>query len=497
MSAQSSPSPHQAATPELDEANLPKGQCRYILLLPEIKGHRCACVNFSLNRSMPSATCDCGHLACFHVKSVEPTAEAQEMERLRQRVTELEEQLDLERPGGLGGLVGRMSSMEELVERSKDEIQQEVKGSYRQLTRIWQSVDQLEKKLASLEEGQNKQNQRLAAHDSDVQRLDNFTMELREAEEILEEKIEEMKSDPNRSASRGRRRRKSSSRARNTVSSRQTLPLHTLSAQAEPGSDDGPDATSATEPAPPLGPPHPSRRVPRCLPTGSWTVHVSLLPTASHPFPFEKDTNAYKRCLSRGLHQMVAIGGTDSESIESAVSKAFEGLLRGRPWMPLQAKLCDAETLQGLPMLRSLDQSLVNCKYDAAFLRDHCAVCDVNGKIESLYISMRNDTFSWHFLKRSPVWLAGLEASWAYDPLLDPNDPVFDDDQMDDDGRPPAGDIVQAFPLKRGASEMSRTSSFGSATASVESDGTRPKMARIRMPAIADGHRRVETKLRS
>src|SRR5204863_63561 len=33
----------------------------------------------------------------------------------------------------------------------------------------------------------------------------------------------------------------------------------------------------------------------------AWTVHVSLLPGASQPFPFEKDTIAYNRALSRGL----------------------------------------------------------------------------------------------------------------------------------------------------------------------------------------------------
>jgi hypothetical protein len=32
----------------------------------------------------------------------------------------------------------------------------------------------------------------------------------------------------------------------------------------------------------------------------AWTVHISLLPSSSQPFPFEKDTAAYKRCLSRG-----------------------------------------------------------------------------------------------------------------------------------------------------------------------------------------------------
>lgn len=78
---------------ETDKPRLPQGECRYILLLPEIKGHRCACVGFSLNRTMPSLTCDCGHLACFHLKNVKLPADEHEIDTLKQRIQALEEQL--------------------------------------------------------------------------------------------------------------------------------------------------------------------------------------------------------------------------------------------------------------------------------------------------------------------------------------------------------------------------------------------------------------------
>jgi hypothetical protein len=184
--------------------------------------------------------------------------------------------------------------------------------------------------------------------------------------------------------------------------------------------------------------------------------------------PFERNTSAYQRCLSRGLHQVVAIKGHSAEAFSAAVNKAFGSLIKGRPWMPLQAELCNAEQLQGLPMLRQLEPHLVDAQYDAEFLRRNCAVCDANGLMESLYITMREPhALSWHAVRRAPVFTEGLEDSWDFDPLLD-NDPFFDDDDVavDDDTRPAAGDIVPTFPsLKRTASEMQRSGSFGSATA--------------------------------
>lgn len=74
--------------------------------------------------------------------------------------------------------------------------------------------------------------------------------------------------------------------------------------------------------------------------------------------------------------------------------------------------------------------------------------------------------------------------------MLDANDPFEDDDHTIDDFRPSAGDLVGSFPnLKRAASEISRSSSFGAATgageaASATSSSTErpPKVARTPLP---------------
>ena len=210
-----------------------------------------------------------------------------------------------------------------------------------------------------------------------------------------------------------------------------------------------------------------------------WSVHISLMPTASQPFPFEKDTMAYQRVQSRGLHRVVSVPGHDSASFVTATSNEFASLLKGRPWMPLVAKICDAEHVTGLPMLRQLPPNLIDSSlYDMDFLTAHCATLDHNGHILDLYIGMCHDYFSWSELASSPVYIPGLEACWVFDPFLDGAgqrdeeaiDSVVDDLKADD--RSSAGDLLRAWSppasrLKRSATGITRTSSFGSTDSAV------------------------------
>jgi hypothetical protein len=173
---------------------------------------------------------------------------------------------------------------------------------------------------------------------------------------------------------------------------------------------------------------------------------------------------------------MVAISGSDSNSFTTKISEEFFGLLKGRPWMPLVAKLCDAENLRGLPMLKQLPSTHIEeTLYDMNFLKRNCAVLDANGKILDLYIAMCENTLSWPELQQSPILLKGLEHCWQYDTLLDSIPANLDDentnckeaaeDSQSIEDIPSAGDIlVRGWSprLKRTASAVSRTSSFGS-----------------------------------
>ncbi|KAK7967360.1 uncharacterized protein PG986_001637 [Apiospora aurea] len=470
MSARTSPSPAQGTSTQSDEAPLPSGQCRYILLNPEIKGHRCACVGFTLNRALPSVMCECGHLSCYHIKEAEHPVDKALVEQLSQR--------------GLGSALGdtlkRLGQLEEQFEKSKDEITHESRGLYNQISRVWQTVDQLAKREAASNDRLAGHDGQLLKHSAEIQRIGGRLMETDDAAIELEERVDRLESSYDNGDDVHCRSSDGAAQG-----PRSTAPVHMEQSSPRLASLGG-----SMSPGP-LDRQH-SEQPHEKTPASPWTVHVSLLPSSSQPFPFEKDTTAYKRCLSRGLHQMIAVPGTDSESFIQTVSRAFGDLLKGRIWVPLQARLCDAESLQGLPMLRPLDPSLVGEKYDIDFLRTHCAVCGPNGKLDSLYIAMASDSISWHFLRRQPCYLEGLEDSWAYDEYLDPDDRFEDGEEK---GRPSAGDILPTLPtLKRAASEMSRTPSFSSGSGVMESEGLRPKVARTTCITVpVEIRRRVET----
>lgn len=471
MSARTSPSLAAGSIPDIDESNLPQGNCRYIMMMPEIKGNRCACVNFTLNKSMPGATCECGHLACFHHRTSEPPIDKQEVELLRQRVQQLEDLLSRGSEKE-SGAVQRVSQLEEIVETRTEEICQEIKKTYGNLNRAWHSLGELEKRTGE----HDRRFQGVGVHfqniDGELRRLHDRQCELNDADLSLEERLLEVVDQievAEEVSARGRRRRRNSTSDPTTSISTSPVAVERPRGRS---ADRPPDITVPIQVTTPITPTRPTAMPFRSvIPAASecWTVHISLLPNNSLPFPFERNTNAYKRCLSRGLHQMVAVKDSSAAAFTTAISTAFHRLLRDRPWVPLQAKLCDAATLQGLPMLRPLDATLVSAPFDVAFLRgNNCAVLDAHGKIDSLYIAMQHHTLSWHALRHAPVFLPGLEASWEYDAMLDANDPFEDDDHSIDAFRPSAGDLVGSIPsLKRAASEISRSGSFGAGDAAV------------------------------
>lgn len=472
-------SPPRREKARADDSHLPKGECRYILLHPEVKGLRCACVGFSLNRSIPGSTCDCGHQACYHTPDQENTVERQELEALRQKINMLEDELDRERHGGRGGLVDRLGRLEESFEKTKAENETDFKSVYGRIGGLWQHVVVLNKRTPYYDD-------HIEGLVDEVQRISTRLIEVDDASMRVEDRVEALESTRTPVQWPVSRRRKASTPPSMIFDTMTDSPIK--SEESVLGSRSDTQTLShlvMTEEAPP----HVQRFRERVSSVGSgaqsWTVHISLLPTSAQPFPFEKDTAAYKRCLSRGLHQMIVIPDSDSISFRTAVNDAFSEILRDRPWEPLVARICDAKNLRGLPMLRQLENWLVGSDYDAEFLQKNCAVCDESGKILDLYIAMSDDTISWAELKEINSFKPGLEESWTYDPYLD--GPCLDTDEGGhgrDAGtlekRPAAGDILPALlpvspSLKRNASEISRTPSFGSST---ESEGARAKMRR-------------------
>ncbi|KAH8815759.1 hypothetical protein F5884DRAFT_192392 [Xylogone sp. PMI_703] len=470
------PPPREKARPGDD--HLPKGDCQYILLHPETKGLRCTCVGFSLNTSIPGSTCCCGHQACYHyAEKAVVSSDKDELEALQRRVTMLEEELDRERTGGRAELIERLGRLEELMDRTRAENESEMKGMYRGMSSLWHNVGLLTKRTPYYDD-------HIEALVDDAQRIRNRLIEVDDASIRLEERVEALENTSSM-PSYGSRRRKASTPPDNR-------------------SDTPPDSTIAIEDnvvgtsrrvstvsdivmtnGRPRGIPEIHRAASTESDSPAWTVHVSLMPTSEQPFPFEKDTKAYHRCLSRGLHRFIVVQDTDGQSFVDAVSDAFSSILRGRPWMPLVARICDAQNLRGLPMLRQLQDHLIGSDYDATFLKENCAVLDEDGKIMALYIAMLNDTLSWDELGNLEPYMPGLEAAWEYDTFLDgPLKKDYSESGRGGGERGPverrtAGDILPWSPsstrLKRAASEISRTSSFGS---SADGENARAKIRR-------------------
>lgn len=418
--------------PVRDDGSLPKGQCRYLLLLPEVRGQRCACVGFSLHRSLPGSSCDCGHLAVYHLSA--PTEELPEskleIETLKFKIQNLEKLLERE-VDAKNTLVGRVSTLEDHSETSTTTAESDLKTAFRGIEGLWEHFGMLERRTGMLDRKAKSQDERIDAiadrtygNSQDIRHLQKRMVEVDDASMVLEERLDDIA----------------------PISKRGGSPL------SGPGSH---RHTLSRRP----------RSMQRSYAHREWTVHISLMPSASQPFPFEKDTIPYKRVLSRGLHRIVTIPGDDSRSFVDAITKEFASLLKGRQWMPLVAKICDAEHLSGLPMLKKLSVDLIDTRlYNFDFLRENCATLDLNGNILDLYIAMCSDEFTWSEIHSAPIHQPNLEGSWEPD--------AVEEQQI-------AGDLVRAWspPVtrsKRKAPSISPLEVFSSS----DSEGKRSKFTK-------------------
>ncbi|SPJ73705.1 uncharacterized protein FTOL_03435 [Fusarium torulosum] len=192
----SDPHPHHtlqrstqsASAPPGDPFQLPKGQCRYILTLPELKGHRCGCMGFHHNTSLPGATCYCGHFSCFH-SSTSSQRTSEDLVSLKQRVRDLEVMLQQKGSYQLENLVARISDLEEMVESNQEESAVQLKASYQNSSAAWEIVESLQERIKSLENYCQIYCEQMMSTRKDVKELHNRQLELMDGEESLEERI--------------------------------------------------------------------------------------------------------------------------------------------------------------------------------------------------------------------------------------------------------------------------------------------------------------------
>lgn len=415
--------------PDRDEGSLPKGQCRYLLLQPEARGQRCACVGFSLHRALPGSSCDCGHQAVYHLSAPadEPPETKFEIESLKSKIQNLERLLERE-VDAKNTLVGRVSALEEHNETTTSSSESDLKTAFRGIEGLWEHFGMLDRKSRAQDERMDAIADTTYGNTQDIRHLQNRVMEVDDANMILEDRLDDIA----------------------PIVKRRGSPLA------------GPGAHRQSLSRRP-------RSMQRSYAHREWTVHVSLMPSASQPFPFEKDTIPYKRVLSRGLHRIVTIPGDDSRSFVSAISKEFASLLKGRPWMPLVAKICDAEHLSGLPMLKKLPENLIDVRlYNFDFLRENCATLDLNGNVLDMYIALRKDELTWSEIHSAPIYQPNLEGSWEPDP---------------EEEQQPAGDLMRAWspPVTRSKRKAPSLAPL-EVLSSSDSEGKRSKFAKTTAP---------------
>lgn len=211
-----------------------------------------------------------------------PSTDREEIEALKQKIQRLEELLEQERYGARNNLTARLSDLEEGLDRYRNEVGADVKSAFRGLQGIWHHVGALERRARLHDERIDDLVDANQATRDDVEILQKRVIEIDDSSMLLEERLDALSPPENPTSTD---RPTSPSMQNNTDRSmgisaepiRQDTPLHVLPELDESKS---------------LSLPH-IEPLDDVATSKAWSVHVSLLPTASLPFPFEKDTAAY------------------------------------------------------------------------------------------------------------------------------------------------------------------------------------------------------------
>ncbi|KAI9703627.1 MAG: hypothetical protein M1836_007397 [Candelina mexicana] len=375
----SPPEQHPQLPDPEHHTQLPRGECRFILLHPETSGQRCSCQGFWLNQSVPGSSCVCGHQACYHVPDIPSTGALSHNEHL--------------------ALVDKLRRLELELEKERADREEDIKGVYRairgvyhnhSLLQTWMSgrLVEFDDKIDGIVDKSQGFSDGLKAVSEGVGRIDDSNMELENRVEEIEADFEEQR--------KAKRRRKSKK------------PSLTKSEDY--------DSLRSKGMLLPFSP--------------AWTANVIFVPSASQLTPFPPFSNASNRCRSRGLHRRITIRGWCSRSFAYAIETAFSTVLADRRWLPLVSNICSftngnsQTTLQRLP-----DNQCCSDLWDAEFIKSHCAMVADKEDVETIYVALRNEDLTWAEIKKLPVFEDLGAACWEHDETLDGQ--LMDDEGLD------------------------------------------------------------------
>ncbi|KAI9882859.1 MAG: hypothetical protein M1823_005388 [Watsoniomyces obsoletus] len=348
---------------------LPRGECRFILLLPDVNGQRCACQGFRRHDTVPGSSCECGHQACYHVPETSREGiERQELEALRTRVLTLEGECDVRR---VEEVRDRVERVEVMMGEGQARLDEDIRAVCRAVQGIHASVTRLQLMAAG----------RFLAHEDKIEGLlDRWT--------AIEGELERV-------------------RRRLTAIDDVTMRLEDRMG----GGGERSRSRSNSEMIAALG------DIPLV-----WTARVVMIPNqpwlGGEEVAWTVESTAYRRCLSRGLVREVVFGDVSAVSIKGAIEEIFTSALNGRNWMPLargSASSTNSFTLEHLP----LDDMHEHNQWDRDFLSQYCLI--ELRTTQTLYMTLSEDDLTWGEIRQLHMEDESKEdsSSWEHDEALD------------------------------------------------------------------------------
>jgi len=369
------------------EAQLPRGECGFIV--PESEGsgarQRCSCRSFYPD-SIVRSRCGCGHQAWHHEAQPLTTVSVEEylqvvdqMKQLKEQVRQLE---TLQHDWKQEILRERMAREE--MERTNRIVQARMYDNMRQLK------ISMDDRIEAVVDKTTEYSDQIKGMQERLITLDESSMDMEDRIDRVEQ-LGGLSRDVTPAAS--------TPRARHTTPKPPPVPQLPLLTQTQHTLGHLPIRTDKKYPL-------------------SWSVRVIFVPRKSQKSAFDPDSIAYKRCASRKLQQNLDFPSQDSSCFANRIDTAFKGVFRGRPWMPLPAHR-PADEPFGRMALTLLPNDLVHRDiWDFPFLEDHCISHDkMQGDV--LYITLQYEDVTWNEIRFLPA-VAGLDEScWEHNDELD------------------------------------------------------------------------------
>ncbi|KAF2824768.1 hypothetical protein CC86DRAFT_296220 [Ophiobolus disseminans] len=373
-----------------DEAQLPRGECAFIVPGSEGNGsrQRCSCRSFYPD-SVVRSRCGCGHQAWHHESQPPSTVTMEEymqvvdqMKRMRQEMKRLE---SLEQ-NWKQELFKERIAREELVRTSRA-VEARM---YENMQFLKISMDD---RVEAVVDKTTEFSDQIKGMQERLTMLDDVSMELENRVDRVEQ-FGGLSRDVTPAASTPRAR---------------------LSTPKAPSVPPVPQLPQPMQPQHVLGqlPIRTDKKYPL-----SWSVRVIFVPRKSQRFAFDPDSNGYKRCASRKLHQNLDFPSQDASCFANRIDTAFKGVFRGRPWMPLTGHR-PADEPFGRMALTLLPADLIHRDvWEFPFLEDHCIAHDkLQGDL--LFITLQYEDVTWNEIRFLPAVTGIEESCWNHDEELD------------------------------------------------------------------------------